>query len=71
MFLSLKINFVFVNGINFDKMLHSAAFYLSLHCLQKYLFRGFHSTKGYVKKNCLNSSDVYVIKFFIHFLRLK
>ena len=32
-------------------MQHYAAFHLCLHCLQKYLFRGFPNTKGYKAYN--------------------
>ena len=39
-FVSLKINFVLANSEGSYKMSHNAAFYLGLHCLQKYLFRG-------------------------------
>ena len=38
-FLFLKIEFVLANSIY-------AAFHLGLHCLPKYLFRGFQYTKG-------------------------
>ena len=30
-----------------DEMQHYGAFYLGLHCLPKYPFRGFQNTKGY------------------------
>ena len=45
-FLSLKIGFVLANSADPDEMLHYAAFYLGLHCLPKYQFRGFRFTKG-------------------------
>ena len=45
-FLSLMINFVLVNSADPDEMLLYAAFHLGLHCLLKYPFRGFQSTKG-------------------------
>ena len=32
-------------------MQHQAAFHLGLHCLQKYSFRGFSNTKGYIFKD--------------------
>ena len=38
-FLSLKIVFVFANGVDPDEMPHYAAFHLGLHCLPKYTFR--------------------------------
>ena len=46
MFLSLKIVFVLANSTDPDEMLHYAAFHLGLHCLQKYPYRGFQSSKG-------------------------
>ena len=42
-FLSLKIDFVKANSADPDEMPHYAAFNLGLHCLPKYLFRGFWS----------------------------
>ena len=36
---------VLANTANPDEMPHSAAFHVGLHCLQKYLFSGFQSTK--------------------------
>ena len=45
-FLSLKIVFILANSADPDEMQHYAAFYLGLHCLQKYQFRGFQYTKG-------------------------
>ena len=40
------------NSVDHDDMPHSAAFHMCLHCLQKYLFRGFQSTKGsFTEKN--------------------
>ena len=46
-FHSLKINLVLANSADPDEMLHDvASLYLGLHCLPKYLFRGFWSTKG-------------------------
>ena len=41
----LKIDFVLANSADPDEMLYSAAFPLGIHWLQKYLFRGFQSTK--------------------------
>ena len=41
-----KILFAFTNSVGPDEMQHYAAFHLGLHCLQKYLFRGFLNTKG-------------------------
>ena len=40
-FFCLKFFFTYTNSIDPDEMLHYAAFHLGLHCLQKYLFRGF------------------------------
>ena len=45
-FLSLNINFVIANSADLDEMPHYAAFHLGLHCLPKYLFRDFWSSKG-------------------------
>ena len=45
-FLSFKIDFVLANRADPNKMLHYAAFHLGLHCLPKYLFRGFLSSRG-------------------------
>ena len=42
----LKIFFTFANSVEPVEMQHYAAFQLGLHCLQKYLFRGFFKTKG-------------------------
>ena len=44
-FLSLTIDFVLANNADPDEMLHYAAFHLGLHCLLKYPFWGFWSTK--------------------------
>ena len=38
--------FTFINCVDPDEMQHNAAFHLGLHCLQKYLFKGFPNTKG-------------------------
>ena len=40
-FLSLKIGFVLANSAYSDEMPQYAAFHMGLHCLLKYLFRGF------------------------------
>ena len=45
-FLSLKNDFVLANSADLDEMLHYVAFHLGLHCLPKYPFRGFWSSKG-------------------------
>ena len=45
-FFLYKINFVLANSADTDEMLYNAAFHLGLHCLPKYPFRGFWSTKG-------------------------
>ena len=39
------MDFILVNSLYSDEMLHFAAFHLGLHCLQKYLIRGFQSIK--------------------------
>ena len=41
-----------------DEMLHHVAFYLGLHCLPKYSFRGFWSKKGL--KPCFNQSKLLI-----------
>ena len=46
LFLSLKIDFVTANSADLDEMPLHAAFHLGLHCLPKYPFRGFWSSKG-------------------------
>ena len=40
-FFCLKFFFTFTNSVDPDEMQHYAAFHLGIHCLQKYLFRGF------------------------------
>ena len=45
-FLSLNGDIALANSGEPDKMLHYAAFHLDLHCLPKYLFRGFWYTKA-------------------------
>ena len=46
-------------------MQHYAAFYLGLHCLQKYLFRGFPSTKDlvYISFN-LRSEEAQLVEHY-------
>ena len=41
-----KIILTFTNSVDTDEMSIIAAFHLGIHCLQKYLFRGFRN--GYV-----------------------
>ena len=45
-FPSLKIDLVLTKGIDPDEMPHYAAFHLGFHCLPKYQFRSFWSSKG-------------------------
>ena len=45
-FVSVKVVFTIANSVDPDEMLQNAAFNLGLHCLEKYPFRGFLSTKG-------------------------
>ena len=40
-------------------MQHYAAFHLGLHCLQKYLFRGFLSIKSTIVTCCFNEFPLY------------
>ena len=42
----LRICFVLANSADPDKMPHNVVFHLGLHCLSKYLLRGFWSSKG-------------------------
>ena len=44
-YISLKIGFVLANSADPHEMLHYVALYLGLHCLSKYLFRGFWYTQ--------------------------
>ena len=44
--LSLRIVVTLTSSVDIDQMPHYAAFCLGLHCLSKYLFRGFQITKG-------------------------
>ena len=44
-FLSLKIDCSKANSADPDEMSHYVAFHLGLHCLPKYPFRGFWSSK--------------------------
>ena len=39
--MSLKVVLILVNSADPDEMQHQAAFHLGLHCLPKYVFRGF------------------------------
>ena len=48
--LALSIDFVLANSADHDEMSHNAVFHLDLHCLPKYLFRGYQSKKG--KDSC-------------------
>ena len=43
---SSEMVFTIANIAGPDEMPHIAAFHLGLHCLPKYLFRGFQYTKG-------------------------
>ena len=45
-FLSQRIVLTLANSADPEKMPHHAAFYLGLHWLSKYQFRGFEYTKG-------------------------
>ena len=42
----LNIDFVLANSADPDEMSHHAAFHLDFHCLPKYPFWGFWSSKG-------------------------
>ena len=43
---SLKITMISAKCVDTDEMQHYAAFRQCLHCLLKYLYRGFQKTKG-------------------------
>ena len=45
-FISLNIVLILANSEDPNEMQHYAAFHWSLHCLQKYMFRGFQYIKG-------------------------
>ena len=45
-FQSLKVVLIIENSEDPNEMQHNAAFHLDLHCLPKYLFRGFQYIKG-------------------------
>ena len=47
------LNADFANSADPDKMPPSAAFYLGLHCLQKYPFWGFPSAKSKNGSTCI------------------
>ena len=38
--------FTFTYSVDPDEMQHYNVFYIGLHCLQKYSFRGLQNTKG-------------------------
>ena len=40
-----KVVLILANSADPNEMQHYAAFHLGLHCLPKYLFRGFQNTK--------------------------
>ena len=42
----LKVVLILANSEDPDDMQQYAAFHLGLHCLPKYLFKGFQCTKG-------------------------
>ena len=43
--LSLKVVLILANSAEHDEMQHGAAFYLGIHFLTKYPFKGFHVYK--------------------------
>ena len=45
-FFGLKNFFTFTNSVDPDELPHYTAFHLGLHCLYKYLLRGFPVIKG-------------------------
>ena len=65
--LSLKINFVLANSVDPDEMLHYPAFHLGLHCLPKYPFRSFESTKM-LNTSCFKAA--YSVTFDLLILEL-
>ena len=44
--LSLSIGFTLKNSLDPDETQHYTAFHLSIHCLPRYMIRGFIYTKG-------------------------
>ena len=42
----LSEDLFYLNSVDLHEMQHYAGFHLGLHCLQKYLLRGFPNTKG-------------------------
>ena len=48
----MKHFLILTNSADPDEMHHHAAFQLGLHCLPKYLFRGFQYTKGKMDLSC-------------------
>ena len=44
--MSLKVVEIVANRVDRDEMQHYAVFYMDLHCLAKYRFKGFQYTKG-------------------------
>ena len=64
-FLPLKIDLVLANNADTDEIQLHAAFHLGLHCLPKYPFGVFWSTKGQVMLTAWsNRSDVYMEMLF-------
>ena len=61
-FLSLKIYFFLAKRAHHYEMPHYAAFHLGLHCLPKYLFRGFPSSKGEKWIQWLNGKQCIRVK---------
>ena len=45
--LSEDLFYLNTNSVDTDEMPHYLAFNLGLHCLQKYLFRGYLNSKGF------------------------
>ena len=62
--ISLKINLVLANSSDPDEMPHSAAFYLGLHCLHKYRFRGFQSIKGFKVPYPISVQKINIAKMY-------
>ena len=67
-FLCLKTFFTFTNSVDPDEMQQHAAFHLDLHCLQRYVFRGFPKFKG---RELISGAFGLNARLFVPLFRLK
>ena len=63
-FLSLNIVFVLANSVDPDKMPHSKAFHLGLHCLWQHTIRG-HYTMYKGLSGALTVITVYILIYIL------